>query len=196
MHRPLRLASLLLLLSASPLFAAEGGGLMDINTGLIVWTILIFVIVLVVLYKFAFPHILGAVEAREERVRELLASAARDREEAEALLAEQKREMEQVRARAQEVIAEARTAGERLREEIMAEARADREALVARTQREVEQQVDRAMAQIRADAVGLAIAAAERLVARNLDAEDNRRLVREFLVEMQAPGNAPATAGV
>jgi F-type H+-transporting ATPase subunit b len=195
MHRSLRLAALLTLLLATPAFAAEGG-LLDVNTGLMVWTILIFLIVLVVLYKFAYPHILGAVEAREERIRELLDQAARDRDEARALLAEQKRELEEVRTRAQELVAEGRTAGERLREEILAEARAEREALIARTQREVQQQVDRAMGQLRADAAELAIAAAERLLVRRLDADDNRRLVREYLDEIQASGPATVAAGV
>jgi F0F1-type ATP synthase membrane subunit b/b' len=59
------------------------------------------------------------VEAREERIRELLAAAARDRDEAQTLLEEQKREMEAVRGKAQEVIAEARAAGERMREELL-----------------------------------------------------------------------------
>ena len=55
---------------SAPAFAQEGG-LLDINEGLMVWTILIFLLVLGILYKAAFPHILGAVEAREARIRQL-----------------------------------------------------------------------------------------------------------------------------
>ncbi len=89
----------LLALSVSPAFAAEGG-ILTPEGGLMTWTIIIFGFVLFVLYKFAFPHILGAVEAREERIRELLAAAARDRDEAQVLLEEQKKEMEALRSRA------------------------------------------------------------------------------------------------
>jgi F-type H+-transporting ATPase subunit b len=99
------------LLLATPAHAAEGGGLLDPHTGLIFWQIVVFVLVLAALMKFAYPHILGAVEAREARIRELLAAAARDREEAESLLEEQRRQLDEVRTRAQELAAEGREAG-------------------------------------------------------------------------------------
>jgi F-type H+-transporting ATPase subunit b len=185
----------LLALSARPAHAAEGG-ILTPEGGLMVWTVIVFGLVLFTLYRFAYPHILAAVEAREERIRELLASAERDRAEAETLLAEQKRELETVRGQAQEVIAEARTAAERMREDMLAETRRDQEALVARTRRDLEMQVERAMAQVRADAVDLAIAAASKLVERNLDAEDNRRLVRDYLQQVESHGAAGVPAGV
>src|SRR5690606_70681 len=77
MRKILGRATLLLLLGSAPLHAQEGG-LLEIDTGLMIWTVLIFLIVLGVLYKAAYPHILGAVEAREARISELLASAERD----------------------------------------------------------------------------------------------------------------------
>src|SRR5690606_7833605 len=110
MPRSLRLSALMSFLLASPAFAQEGG-LLSVEPGLIIWTWIIFLIVLFVLYRAAYPKILGAVEAREQHIRELLASAARDREEAQALLEEQKRQLEEVRAQAQEMVAEGRAAG-------------------------------------------------------------------------------------
>lgn len=194
MHRSLRLAALLVLLSASPAMAAEGG-LLSVEPGLAIWTVIIFLLVLFVLYRAAYPKILGAVEAREQHIRELLAAAARDREEAQALLDEQKRQLEEVRARVQEMVAEGRTAGERVREEILAQTRKEQEELLARARRDVQQEMERATAQLRADAVELAIAAASKLVERNLDQEDNRRLVRDFLAQIEAR-DAAVAAGV
>lgn len=194
MSRSLRLAALLLMLLATPAFAAEGG-LLDVNEGLIIWTILIFLIVLVVLYKAAFPMILGAVEAREAHIRELLAAAARDRQEAETLLADQRRETEEVRARVQELLAEGRGAGERLREDILAQARREQEDILLRTRRDIQGELDRALQQVREDAVDLAIAAASKVVEKNLDAEENRRLVREFLREVELPANGGRPVG-
>jgi len=198
MHNALRLASLLLVLSATPLTAQEGGGLLSIDTGLMVWTVAIFVIVLAILYKAAYPQILGAVEAREERLRELLASAARDREEAHALLEQQRAEMEQVRQRAQEAFAESRAAAERVREEMLAETRREQDEMLRRAAREIEQQTQRAMDQLRRETVEIALAAASRLVERELDGEQNRRLVRDFLAELERSdaGAAHVPAGV
>jgi F-type H+-transporting ATPase subunit b len=194
-RKPLLLTPALLALAASPAFAAEGG-LLDPHTGLIFWQIVVFIVVLAVLAKFAYPPILGAVEAREERIRELLAAAARDRDEAQTLLEEQKQEMETVRGRAQEVVAEARTAGERMREELLTQARREQEEMMLRTRRDMELQVQRALEQIRAEAVDLAIAAASKLVERNMDEEDNRRLVREFLADVEQQRGAGVPAGV
>lgn len=194
MPKSLRLALLLLPASASPLWAAEGG-LLSVNTGLMFWTVVVFLTVLALLYKLAFPHILGAVEAREARIRELLAAAARDREEAHALLEQQRAELEQMRARSQEAFAETRAAAERMREELLAQARHDRDELMARAQREIQQQVEHALDQVRRDAVELALAAASRLVERNVDAADNRRLVQDYLGQLEQQG-APVAAGV
>jgi F-type H+-transporting ATPase subunit b len=194
MSRSLRLTALLTALLASPAHGQEDGGLLSINTGLMVWTVLIFLIVLLVLYKAAFPHILGAVEAREERIRMMLADAERDREEAAALLATQKKEIEESRARAHELLNEGREAGERLREDVLAQARREADDLVERANREIRAQVERAMEEVRREAVDLAIAAASQLVERDLDEEGNRELVRDFIARVDAP--AGATAGV
>lgn len=195
MHRSLRLAALLTLLAAAPARAQEGGGLLAVETGLIVWTVLIFGIVLLVLYKAAYPKILGAVEAREEHIRELLAAAARDRQEAQTLLEEQQRQLEEVRTRAQEMVAEGRTAGERVREDILGQARREQEEMLARARREIQQEMERVAEQLRIDTVELAIAAASRLVERSLDQEDSRRLVREFLEQVERQSDA-VPAGV
>jgi F-type H+-transporting ATPase subunit b len=184
MKRSLRLAVLLSALLASPLAAQEEKvSLLRLETGLMIWTVAIFLIVLFILYKAAYPKLLGAVEARERHIRELLHAAKRDREEAEALRAEQKRELEEVRQRAQEMVAEGRTAGERMREEILAQARREQAELLERTRRDVQREMEQAMAELKAQVVDVSIAAAGKLVERNLDGEDNRRLVREFLEE-------------
>jgi F-type H+-transporting ATPase subunit b len=186
------------LLLATPAFAAEGGGggLLDPSAGLIFWQIVVFVLVLAALMKFAYPHILGAVEAREARIRELLAAAARDREEAQTFLEEQRRQLDEVRTRAQEMGAEGREAGERIREEMIDQTRREQGEIMVRARREIRQEMERALEEIRNDAVELAIAAASRLVQRDLDQETNRRLVREYLEQVELKGGTPATAGV
>jgi F-type H+-transporting ATPase subunit b len=195
MRTSLRLTALLVTATATPAFAQEGG-LLAIDTGLMVWTVLIFLIVLAILYKMVFPHILGAVEAREAKIRELLEEAARDREAAQAALAEHTRQMEETRARVHEMVTEGRTSGERVRDEIIADARGQAEEIMVRARRDVRQELEQAMQELRQETVEIAIAAAGKLVERSLDAEDNRRLVREYLSDLEGGRGAPSIAGV
>jgi F-type H+-transporting ATPase subunit b len=186
--KPWALAGALLLLAATPAHAAESSPL-DINVGLMIWTFLIFGIVLAVLYKFAWPNILGAVERREEHIRDLLAQAEQDRAQAAVAIEENRRILEETRGRVQEALAESRTQGERMRAEMLAEARREQQELLERARRDIAAEREVALDSVRRDAVELAMRAAEKLVSRNLDVEDNRRLVREFLgqVEPAAP---------
>ena len=194
MRTSLPLAMLLLPALATPA-AAQEGGLLDINTGLMFWTVVIFLLVLFALYRFAFTHILGAVEAREARIAELLSAAQRDRDEAQSLLETQRTQQEELRAQIQEMLAEGRTAGERMREDIVAEARREQQALLERARRDIDQQADQAIADLKAQAVELSIAAASRLIEKNLDQEENRRLVRDYLERLEL-GDTRLSAGV
>jgi F-type H+-transporting ATPase subunit b len=183
------LAGALLLLAATPAHAAESSPL-DVNVGLMIWTFLIFGIVLAVLYKFAWPNILGAVERREEHIRDLLAQAEQDRAAAAAAADENRRILEETRGRVQEALAETRSQGEKMRAELLADARREQQELLERARRDIASEREVALDSVRRDAVELAMRAAEKLVSRNLDAEDNRRLVREFLGQMESA--APA----
>ena len=192
MRRSLIAALGLILASAAPLFAQEehgggGGGLLSVNTGLSAWTIIIFLIVLAILAKFAFPKILGAVEAREKHLEELAEAAERDRAEAAALVEEHRRLVEETRGRVQEALTEARSTAEGMRKELMDAARREHDELLARGRAELAHERAGMLEQVRRDAVEVAMKAAERLVRRNLDAADNRRLVEEYLSQLSAP---------
>lgn len=182
--------ALMLLLTAAPLLAQEheeAAGPLDVNTGLLIWTLLIFGIVVAVLYKFAWPNILGAVEKREAHIRDLLEGAERDRAEAATLAAENRRLMEETRAKTQEALGEARAQGEKMRAEVLETARREQQELLERARRDIAAEREVALDSVRRDAVELSIRAAEKLVRRSLDAEDNRRLVREFLGQVGEP---------
>lgn len=180
MQTTLRLALLLLAVTATPAVAQEGG-LMEINSGLMVWTVIIFLLVLLILYKAAYPHILGAVEAREARIRQLIEEAETDREAARVALEEQTRQLQETRAQVQELVAEGKAAGERVREEMLAEGRRHAEEITGRARRDARQEMENALQELRVEAVDIALAAATKLVERNLDEDDNRRLVQAFL---------------
>lgn len=182
-------ATTALLLAASPLHAAEegGGGLLSVNPGLTIWTIVIFLIVLAILSRAAYPKILGAVEAREKHIARLTEDAERDRAEAAALAAENRQLVEETRTRVHGAVEEARGQAETMRAEMLDAATRERQEMLDRARRDIAAERESALDGVRRDAVVLAMAAAEKLVRRNLDSEDNRRLVMESLAQMGQP---------
>lgn len=164
----------------------------QLSTNVSFWTLVIFVILLVVLSKFAFPPILGYANAREQRIQDILDAAARDREEAERILEEQRRELAEARQQAQQILADARQAGERVRREALEQARAEQEELVARAKQELEREREAAIEALRREAVDLSLAAASRLLGKRVDAEEDRTLVRDYLNQLGATTGAGA----
>jgi len=169
------------------LAAQEGGGLFDLDPGLGVWTIAVFLVVLFVLGKFAWGPMLAQLDAREGRIRDSIEEAGRMKEESAALLAEHRRELADARRQAQEIVSAGREAGERLRKEVEAKAREESERILERARTEIERERDQAMEVIRRESVELAIAAASRILGQRLDGEGDRRLVEEYLDQLDRP---------
>ncbi|HET7230188.1 MAG TPA: F0F1 ATP synthase subunit B [Longimicrobium sp.] len=191
MRRTTITTAALLLANATPLLAQHGGeeqgGLLSLSGGLMFWTIVIFLVVLAVLSKAAYPKILGAVEAREKHIAELTESAERDRAEAAALLEEHRKLVDDTRGQVQKALAEATSTAEARRAEIMAQAQRERDELLARGRSEIAVERAGTMEAVRRDAVEVAMRAAERLVRKNLDSDDNRRLVQDYLAQLGTP---------
>lgn len=169
--------------------AAEPPKLLSPNTGLMFWTLVIFIILMVVLTRFAFPKITAAVEAREQALEDAIAAAKRDRDEAAALLVEHRRLVEQSQADAQRFVVEARAAGDKVRAEIIEQARQEQTQMLERARQEIEGERDRAIAQLRKEAVDLAVRGASKVIEKNLDDETNRKLVDSFLASLTPNGS-------
>jgi F-type H+-transporting ATPase subunit b len=187
----LRLLSILMLtFAAIPAAAQEAAqekprGLLDPHAGLMFWTLLIFVALWLLLRKYAFPAIFAAVEAREKALEDAIAAAKRDREEAAKLLDDHRRQIDAARADAQRLIAEGAKAGEKIRTEMIEEARHQQQEILDRARQEIGAERDRAIAELRREAVDLAIKGASRVIERNLDDDTNRKIVEQFLGDLQ-----------
>ena len=156
----------------------------DLNLGLSVWTIFVFLTLLGILWKFAWGPILGAVQAREDGIQETLDQAANEREEAAKLLAEHREQMADTRRQAQQMIAEGKEAGERVRRDIEEKARAEGDAMIERARESIEREKDAALEELRKESVDLALAAAAKLVQESLDEKKDRELVMGFIDEL------------
>lgn len=153
----------------------------DINTGLIFWTLIVFGILFVLLWRFAWPSILKSVEDRERRIAKQLDDAERANTEAQRLLEEHKQQIAAARTEAQDILSKAKTLSQKERETLLAKAREEYEALLARARKDIDAEREKAIQALRREAVELSIAAASRVIEANLDTDANRKLVTSFL---------------
>ncbi len=188
MRTPFAAAFAALVLAATPLLAAPAPGervdLLSPSGGLMLWTLLIFIGLLFVLSRFAFKPLLASVEAREQALQETIDAARADREAAMALLAEHRLTVENARGEVQRIIAEGRVTAEEVQQQMLAETRTQQEQMLARARQEIELDKLRAIAELRREAVDLAIRGASRVIDENLDTDANRRLVEAFLASV------------
>jgi F-type H+-transporting ATPase subunit b len=157
----------------------------SINTGLIFWTILVFLLLLAALWRLGWPALLKSVEERERRIQQQLDEAERARAEAARLLEEHKRTIAAARNEAQELVARARGVAEKERQTLLAKAREEYEQLLARARKEIGAEKEKAILELRREAVDLSIAAASKLVEAKLDTDANRRLVMDYLATLE-----------
>lgn len=161
-------------------------GPLDVEPGLMIWTVVVFVALLLILRKFAWPALLGAVEARERALEEQLADAERSRAEAARLLAQHEKLIAEGRASAHALLAEAREAAEKERALAMEKTRQEQEELLERARRDITAERDRAVAELRREAVDLSLAAASKLLGERLNSDNDRRIVQEYLSSLEA----------
>ncbi len=151
--------------------------MLEINPGLIVWTIITFVIVLVILRATAWKPLLGALTAREEKIRSSLKDAQDAQEQARALLEENRKQLALAEEQSQRIIREGRDMGERLKAEILEKANASARSAVAQAREEIQREKESALTQLRTEVADLAIQAAGKILDANLDTAKQRALV-------------------
>jgi F-type H+-transporting ATPase subunit b len=170
-------------MTSLPLLLAAGG-IADINPGLTLWTAITFVVLLVVLGRFAWGPIVKMLAERERTIREAIEAARKERLEAERLMAEQKETLSRATREAAELARRNQQDVEKLRVELTERARKEAEELVATARRQIVDEVQKAKAELRGQVVDLAIDAAGRLVKSSLDEKGQRKLVEDYISEL------------
>jgi F-type H+-transporting ATPase subunit b len=155
--------------------------MLDPNPGLIIWTIVTFVLLLVVLRKFAWRPLLDALQKREDGVRGALERAEHARDEAERLLEEHRKQVARAEADAHRILQEGRELGEKLKNEIVEKANQQSRKLTEQAKQEIERDKDAALAALRGEVANLAIKAAEKILDETLDEKKHRAIVDSFM---------------
>ena len=177
---------------------AKGGGnfLVQPGLGVMVWTLIAFVVTLLILRRLAFPKIAEALDKRRVAIAESIDAAERTRTEADQLLREYRERLREAREQADDIVARARKASDKVADEAKADATRKRDEMMESTRRDIEQETRRAIDQIRREVADLTVMATEQVTRKSLDEDDHRRLVEEALDEFdfsQLPqGGSPA----
>jgi len=150
----------------------------------VIWAVISFTILLVLMWKFAYPGIKKTLEARTQRVRENLDESERTKSEAQRILEDYQRQLADAKSESARIIDEARQTAEQMRRDLMVRAEAEVNELRERTRAEINAAQERAIADLRSQVSELAIGAAEIVVQRNLDRDTNRALVERFIEQV------------
>jgi F-type H+-transporting ATPase subunit b len=179
------------IITALPLAATEGAAeeessnfLVSPDVGLMIWTVLAFLVALFILRKYAFPQISAALEKRQHLIEESIDSAQRTKQEADEILAEYRERLKEARTQAEEIVARARKNGEVAERQAAEQASELRKEQLERARKDIEAETQRAIQEIRREVADLTVAATEAVTRKTLNEEDQRRLVEEALSEL------------
>lgn len=169
------------------LLAAEGGGggPFAVNPGLILWTWLVFLVFLFFFKKTFWVTIVSRAEEREKTIAAQLAEAEKLNTEAKALVESQRKATAEARSAAQTLLAEAKSAVEKERAQGHEKAKQEQEAMLERARRDIAGERDKALADLRREAVELALGAAAKVVGQRLDSDADRKIVVDYLSKVE-----------
>lgn len=171
--------------------AADGGhgdekkSILTADIGNVIWTLIIFGLVVLILRKAAWGPLVNLLGEREKTIRESLETAQRERLEAERMMAEYKQQLDQAREKATAIVEEGRRDAEVVKRRIQDEARQESDRMIARAKNEIQLATDSAIKQLYDQTSELAVNVARGIIGKELSADDHRQLVQESLEQMR-----------
>jgi F-type H+-transporting ATPase subunit b len=161
--------------------ALAAGGFTDLEFGLTLWTVVLFLIFMGVLTKLGWKPILTIVEEREKSIRESVTSAEQARDEAQRLLAQHQELIKEAGRQREEIVKRALADAETVRADLTAQARTESDRMVQRAKDQIEREKKLAIQELRAQVADLAVEAASRIIQSSLTPEAQKKLVHEFI---------------
>ena len=175
------LANILLGVLAS---GSGGGSLLDVNPGLIIWTIATFLILLFILKKVAWKPILSALDQREKDIKDSLEKAEKAKEDAQKILDENQATLAKAEEESKKIIEQSRSYAENLKEQMLKESKEQAKKLVEDAAEEIDRRKDSAFEELKDQVAKIAVNAAEKIMKQNLDADKNKHIVDSYLKDV------------
>ncbi len=158
----------------------------EVNFGIFFWTWVVFITLFLVLKRYAWPAIVRATEERERSIQAHLAKAEEANAKAERLADENQQLLAEARGAAQQLIGDAKQAGDKERVLAVERTKKEQDALLERARRDIAAERDKAIVQLRSEAVDLSLAAASKLIEERLSDDADRQLVEGYLKTLEA----------
>ena len=171
-------------MNVASLIVAASSPLTKVLPGLMIWTIVFFLIVFYALKRFAFGPIQKTIDERREKIRHAIEEAEHAREESRKLVEEHRALIGKARQQSEEILAEARRVADAQRERVREETEADRQRRLDETRKQIEAETQRALEQIRAEVAELTVVAASKVTGKVLDRDDHRRLIEDAVKDL------------
>lgn len=165
-------------------FSEGGGSLIDVNPGLIFWTAITFIILLVILKKVAWKPILAALDQREAAIRESLEKAERAQQEAQKVLDENQANLAKAEEESRKIIDQSRGYAEKLKEQIISESKQQAQKIIDDASAEIERKKDSAFNELKTQIAEISIQAAEKILKQNVNQETNKNIVNKYISEI------------
>lgn len=164
--------------------ASAEAGHAGINLGDIVYQLAAFIILLLLLRKYAFGPLMGIMKQREEHISNEIAQAEKSRQEAEKFAAEQSAALKNARQDAQELIENAKKLGEQQQKDIIEAAKAEANRLKESAVKEIQQEKDQAISALREQVASLSVLIASKVIEKELSEQDQVKLIDEYIKEV------------
>jgi F-type H+-transporting ATPase subunit b len=164
--------------------------MLAINPGLMIWTMIIFLLLLIVLGKTAWKPLLASLKTRENAIADSLSRAEQARADAERLIAENKQERVKAEEEVQKALREGRMYAEQMRRDLVEKAKEEAQRMLAQARAEIERDTQRALRQLRTEVSDLAIMATSKLLDENMNEERHRRVVDKMIADLSTATEA------
>ena len=165
--------------------ASEGGGsLVDVNPGLVIWTVITFLILLFVLKKIAWKPILTALNEREDAIKESLEKAEKAKEAAQKILEENQASLLKAEEESKKIIEQSRQYALKLKDQMMKESKEQAQKIIEDASSQIDQKKEAAFSELKTKVAEIAIQAAEKILKENLDKDSNKKLVNRYIEDI------------
>ncbi|MDN7226516.1 F0F1 ATP synthase subunit B [Planococcus liqunii] len=154
-----------------------------LNIGDILATLVIFILLMLLLKKFAWGPLMGVMQQREDLIASEIETAENSRQESHKLLEEQRSLLKEARTQAQEIVETAKKQGEVSRQDIIATARTEASRMKDSAVQEIANEREKAVAAVREEVVALSMLAASKVLNKEISEEDNRQLINETIAK-------------
>jgi len=164
--------------------SGEKGGLLDVNPGLIIWTVVTFIFLMLILKKLAWKPILNSLNERETLIKDSLERAEKAQQEAKKLLEENNANLAKAEEESQKIIAQGRDYAEKLKNQLLEESKIQSKKILADASTEIERKNREAFEKLKDQIADIAVNAAEKIIRENLDKEKQKTIVDKFIEQL------------